>query len=64
MRGKIIEDISNDFLSCDETAKSLREHICFSKPWYMHCGDYWSRLLYDLEFNNEPKEKVLKYFAV
>ncbi len=30
----------------------------------MHCSDYWSRLLNDLELNKEPKEKVLKYFAV
>jgi hypothetical protein len=64
MRGKIIEYISNDCLGCDQTAQSLREHICFSTPWYMHCSDYWSRLFYDLELNNEPKEKVLKYFAV
>jgi hypothetical protein len=64
MRGKIIEYISNDCLCCDETAQSLREHICFSTPWYMHSSDYWSRLLNDLELNKEPKEKVLKYFAV
>jgi hypothetical protein len=64
MRGKIIEYISNDCLGCDETAQSLREHICFSTPWYMHCSDYWSRLLNDFELNKEPKEKVLKYFAV
>jgi hypothetical protein len=51
-------------LGCDETAQSLREHICFSTPWFMHCSDYWSRLLYDLELNNEPKEKIHKYFAV
>jgi hypothetical protein len=64
MRGKIIEYISNDCLGCDETAQSLREHICFSTPWYMHCSDYWSRLLNDLELNKQPKEKVHKYFAV
>jgi hypothetical protein len=31
-RGKIIEYISNDCLSCDETGQSLQEHICFSTP--------------------------------
>jgi hypothetical protein len=36
-------------LGCDETAQSLREHICFSTPWYMHCSNYWSRLLNELE---------------
>ena len=64
MRGIVIEYISNDCLGCDETAQSLREHICFSTPWYIHCSDYWSRLLYDLDLKNEPKEKILKYFAV
>ncbi len=64
MREKIIEYISNDCLGCDETAQSLREHICFSTPWYMHCSDYWSRMLNNLELNKESKEKVLKYSAV
>ena len=30
----------------------------------MHCSDYWTRFLNDFELNKEPKEKVLKYFAV
>ena len=64
MRGKIIEYISNDCLGCDETAQSLREHICFSTPWYMHCSNYWSRLLNELELNKESEEKVLKYLIV
>ena len=64
MRGKIIEYISNDCLGCDETAQSLREHICFSTPWYMHCSNYWSRLLNELELNKESEEKVLKYLVV
>jgi hypothetical protein len=63
MRGKIIEYISNDCLGCDETAQSLREHICFSTPWYMHCSNYWSRLLNELELN-KSEEKVLKYLDV
>jgi hypothetical protein len=61
MRGKIIDFISNDCLGCHETAQSLREHICFSRPWYMHCSQYWSRLLNELELNKESEEKVLKY---
>jgi hypothetical protein len=64
MRGKIIEYISNDCLGCDETTQSLREHICFSTPWYMHCNNYWCRLLNDLELNKESEEKVLKYLVV
>lgn len=64
MRGKIIEYISKDCLGCDETAQSLREHICFSTPWYMHCSNYWSRLLNELELNKESEEKVLKYLVV
>jgi hypothetical protein len=44
MRGKIIDYISNDCLGCDETTQSLREHICFSTPWYMHCNNFWCRL--------------------
>ena len=64
MRGKIIEYISNDCLGCDETVQSLREHICFSTPWYMHCSNYWSRLLNELELNMESEEKVLKYLIV
>ena len=64
MRGKIIEYISNDCLGCDETAQSLREHVCFSTPWYMHCSNFWSRLLNELELNKESEEKVLKYLIV
>ena len=64
MRGKIIEYISKDCLGCNETAQSLREHICFSTPWYMHCSNYWSRLLNELELNKESEEKVLKYLIV
>jgi hypothetical protein len=64
MRGKIIEYISNDCLGCDETAQSFREHICFSTPYYMHCSNYWSRLLNELELNKELEEKVLKYLIV
>ncbi len=64
MRGKIIEYVSNDCLGCDETAQSLREHICFSTPWYMHCSNYWSRQLNELELNKESEEKVLKYLVV
>jgi hypothetical protein len=64
MLGKIIEYISNNFLGCDETAQSLREHIYFSTPWFMHYSYYWSRLLNDLELNKESEEKVLKYFVV
>ena len=64
MRGKIIEYISNDCLGCDETAQSLREHICFSTPWYMHCRNYRSWLLNELELNKESEEKVLKYLIV
>ncbi len=30
----------------------------------MHCSDYWTRFLNDFELKKEPKEKVLKYFAV
>jgi hypothetical protein len=44
--------------------QSLQEHICVSTPWYMHCSDYWSWLVNDLELNKEPKEKVPKYFVV
>jgi hypothetical protein len=51
-------------LGCDETAQSLREHICFSTPWYMHCSNYWSRLLNELELNKESEEKELKYLVV
>ena len=51
-------------MGCDETAQSLREHICFSTPWYMHCSNYWSRLLNELELNKESEEKVLKYLVV
>jgi hypothetical protein len=64
MRGKIIEYISNDCLGCDETAQSLREPICVSTSWYMHCSNYWSRLLNELELNKESEEKVLKYLVV
>ena len=64
MRGKIIEYISNDCLGCDETAQSLWEHFFFSTPWYIHCSDYWSRLLNDIELNLESEEKVLKYLVV
>jgi hypothetical protein len=64
MRGKIIKYRSNDCLGCDETAQSLREHVCFSTPWYMHCSNYWSRLLNELELNKESEEKVLKYLIV
>ncbi len=51
-------------MGCDETAQSLREHICFSTPWYMHCSNYWSRLLNELELNKESEEKELKYLVV
>ena len=64
MRGKTIEYINRDCRGCDETAQSLREHICFSTPWYMHCSDYWTQLLNDLELNKEPKQNLLKYFAI
>jgi hypothetical protein len=64
MRGKIIEFISNACLGCDETTQSLREHICFSTPWYMHCNNYWCRLPNDLELNKESEVKVLKYLVV
>ncbi len=56
MRGKIIAYISNDCLGCDETAQSLREHICFST--------HWSLLLNELELNKESEEKLLKYLIV
>ncbi len=49
IRRKIIEYISNDCWGCDETAQSLRDHICFATPWYVHCNDYWTRLLNDFE---------------
>ncbi len=64
MRGKIIEYISNDCLGCDETTQSLREHICFSTPWYMHCSNFWSRLPNELELNKESEEKLIKYLVV
>jgi hypothetical protein len=64
MRGKIIAYISNDCLGCDETAQSLREHICFLTPRYMLCSNYWSRLLNELELNKESEEKLLKYLIV
>jgi hypothetical protein len=64
MHGKIMEYISNDCLGCDETTKSLREHIFFSTPWYMHCNNYWCRLLNDLELNKESEKNVLKYSVV
>jgi hypothetical protein len=59
MCGKIIYFISNDCLGCVETTQSLREHICFSTPWFMHCNNYWSRLLNDLELNKKSEEKFL-----
>ena len=64
MRGKIIEYISNDCLGCDETTQSLREHICFSTPWFMHCSNFWSRLPNELELNKESEEKLIKYLVV
>ncbi len=39
MRGKIIEYISKDCLGCAEIVPSLREHVCFSKEWFVHCSD-------------------------
>jgi hypothetical protein len=42
MRGKIIEYLSKDCMGCAETAPCLREHICFSKEWFVHCSDYWN----------------------
>jgi hypothetical protein len=64
MRVKIIGYISNDSLGCDETAQSLREHISFSTPWYMHCSNYWSRLLNELELNKEIKLELKKYLNI
>ena len=51
-------------MGCDETAQSLREHICFSTPWYMHCSNFWSRLPNELELNKESEEKLIKYLVV
>jgi hypothetical protein len=30
----------------------------------MHCNNYWSRLLNELELNKDSEEKVLKYLVV
>jgi hypothetical protein len=49
MRGKIIEYLSNDCLGCD--GSKFTRTFFFSTPWFMHCSDYWSRLLNDLELN-------------
>jgi hypothetical protein len=64
MRGKIIEFVSRDCVGCNETAESLRDHICFSTPWYIHCSDYWDNVLQDLELTQLPKETLLKYFTI
>ena len=61
MRGKIIEYISRDCWGCIETAESLREHICFSTPWYIHCFEYWDNVLKDLDLTGEA---LAKYFAI
>jgi hypothetical protein len=64
IRGKIIEFVSRDCMGCNDTAESLREHICYSTPWYIHCCDYWDNMLQDLELTQLPKETLLKYFAI
>ena len=64
MRGKIIEFVRCDCIGCNETAESLREHICFSTPWYIHCSDYWENVLQDLDLTQVPKEILQKYFTI
>ena len=64
MRGKIIEYLSKDCMGCAETAPSLREHICFSKEWFVHCSDYWEKVVEDLELQSERKEILLKYYVI
>ena len=64
MRGKIIEYLSKDCMGCAETAPSLREHICFSKEWFVHCSDYWGKVVEDLELQSERKEILLKYYVI
>jgi hypothetical protein len=59
MRRKIIEYVSNDCCGCDETAQSLRDHIYFATPWYVHCSDYWTRLLNHFELIRSQKKKYL-----
>jgi hypothetical protein len=64
MRGTIIEYLSKDCLGCVETAPSLRDHICFSKEWFVHCSDYWEKVVEDLELQSELGEILLKYYVI
>ena len=64
MRGKIIEYISKDCLGCAEIVPSLREHVCFSKEWFVHCSDWYEKVVEDLELQSEPGEILLKYYVI
>ena len=63
IRGKILENVYINCTGCILTLGSLRDHACFSIPWFIHCNDHWNNVIQDLSIE-KPKDLLQEYFEI